>query len=44
MLANNMKSDRVESIEFKEFIVHLDFNEMRIIEVKPIHMKYLTFN
>ena len=38
VLADN--SDFPEDI----FIVHLDFKDMTKIELKPIQMKYLTFN
>ena len=44
MVATNIKSGGIESIEIKEFIVHLDFKDMKNIELKPVQMKYLTFN
>lgn len=44
MVATNIKSGGIESIEIKEFIVHLDFENMTKIELKPVQMKYLTFN
>ena len=44
MVATNIKSGGIESIEIKEFIVHLDFKDMTNIELKPVQMKYLTFN
>ncbi len=44
MVATNIKSGGIESIEFKEFMVHLDFKDMNNIQLKPIQLKYLTFN
>jgi hypothetical protein len=36
MVATNIKAGGIESIEIKEFVVHLDFKEMSKIELKPI--------
>jgi hypothetical protein len=36
MVATNIKAGGIESIEIKEFVVHLDFTDMRKIELKPI--------
>lgn len=44
MVANNIKAGGIESIEIKEFMVHLNFQQKAFAEVKLIQMKYLTFN
>jgi hypothetical protein len=44
MVANNIMAGGIESIEIKEFIVNLDLKSLSNIEIKPIQMKYLTFN
>lgn len=36
MVANNIKAGGIESIEIKEFVVHLDLADMSKIELKPI--------
>ncbi len=36
MVATNIKAGGIESIEIKEFVVDLDFTDIRKIELKPI--------
>ena len=36
MVATNIKAGGIESIEIKEFVVHLDLKDMSNIELKPI--------
>jgi hypothetical protein len=44
MIGNNIKASGVTCIEFKEFLVSLDFHDVNNIDAKLIQIKYLNFN
>ena len=44
MIANNIKAGGVECIQIKEFIVNLDFQDINQIGIKPMQIKFISFN